>query len=174
MISKDLVRVSRRLADFVSDFDFMFVNVSVNVLSSVSIPFVSDRVKVIEWSSVGVSVRGMVIVPVSVLEGVDDWVKVSESVRSSEGVAVNVTVVESSSDASPVIVSDNVSSGESVKVSVMVWSCVRTPASTPPPHQRGAEGPRASAAATRALSLSTGTAARRCVPWLAAVVAAKR
>ena len=72
------MRVFRRLADFVSDLDFMFVNVSVNVLSSVSIPFVSDRVKVIEWSSVGVSVRGMVIVPVSVLEGVssDDWVKV--------------------------------------------------------------------------------------------------
>ena len=120
------MRVFRRLADFVSDLDFMFVNVSVNVLSSVSIPFVSDRVKVIEWSSVGVSVRGMVIVPVSVLEGVrsDDWVKVSESVRSSEGVVVNDTVNESSSDASPVIVSDNVSSGESVKVSVMVWSCV--------------------------------------------------
>ena len=72
------MRVFRRLADFVSDLDFMFVNVSVNVLSSVSIPFVSDRVKVIEWSSVGVSVREMVIVPVSVLEGVssDDWVKV--------------------------------------------------------------------------------------------------
>ena len=82
--SKDRVRVSTRVADCVSDLDFMLVNVSVNVLDSVRGPFVSDAVNVIDQSSVGVgvSVRGwftwMVIVSVSVLERVSE--NVSEKV----------------------------------------------------------------------------------------------
>ena len=62
----------------------------------------------------------MVSVSVYELEKVSEKVNVSESLRVSEGVSVNVPVVERSIDASFVTEINNVRSGESVNVRVLL------------------------------------------------------